>query len=1062
MAVDKNIIDLKAIFTSLSGSNVLLLPDTPLFTIVAVSNDYLKDTGRTAEELLGRPLFDSFPNNPGDPHKTSEKTVRASLEYALKHKEPHYLPLQQYDIPGEKGLYAERFWKAHNKPVLNESGEVVYLIHSVEDVTEKVKADKRELQLKSIEKAFGLFMHTPEIISLLKGKDLVIELANEGALKLWGKGANIVGRPLLEVIPEIKGQGIVELLYSVLETGQPYVAKEEPVVSYANGEKVIHYFDRVYQPYYDEGDTMPSGVFTLSHNVTELVLARKKVQESEEKYRSLFETMDQGFCVFEMLFDASNYPVDYRFLEYNPVFEAQTGLKVAVGKTARELVPNLEPHWFELYGKVALTGEQIRFIEESKAMGRWFEVNAFRVGGEKSRKVALLFTDITERTKADEALKQSENNLRNMILQSPVAMGILRGPEFVVEIANDRMFELWGRGKEDLLHKSIFEGLPEVRHQGYEELLNGVYTTGKSFSAQGIPVTLPRNGTIETVYINLLYEAFREGDGTISGIMAVATDVTEHVMAQRRLEESEATLQQRVVERTADLEKQKSFIASVLESSMDGIYALRAARNAEGVITDFHYLFANTNTAKLLNREIDEIIGASMLTLIPENRSNGFFELFCQLLETGETFQGETHFIAQNINSWYKYVIVPLDKDTVVVSTEDITEKKQASLQIEEQRNLLDNILHNSSNGISVSKIFRDESGKVVDALTILANDAAVKYIGLPKDIYLSKRATEIEPGIIGSSYYQSCIRTLETSEPFFTQYQMESTGRWLELTVSKLDDSHLIQIFTDVTPIKEAQLQLERTVQELKRSNTHLEDFAHAASHDMKEPLRKIRTFADRLKGKLETRMDDVEKGLFVRIENSAERMQLLVDDLLEFSHVSQQLQELEPVNLNDKVQKVLTDLELLIEEKGATFQIDPLPTVKGNRRQLQQLFHNLMGNALKYSKPSIPPVIVIRSHTIKGVDAPKNLPAEQLNKHFHLIEVRDNGIGFEQHYAEQIFEMFQRLHGKAEYAGTGVGLSIAKKVVENHQGYIWAESEPGQGSTFKILLPAEDKKVL
>jgi PAS domain-containing protein len=117
-------------------------------------------------------------------------------------------------------------------------------------------------------------------------------------------------------------------------------------------------------------------------------------------------------------------------------------------------------------------------------------------------------------------------------------MAILRGPSFVVEIANDRMYELWGRGKEKLLNKSIFEGLPEVKDQGYEELLNEVFTTGKNFSAQGIPVTLPRHGKIEIVYINLLYEAFREGDGAISGVMAVATDVTDQVLARMKVEES--------------------------------------------------------------------------------------------------------------------------------------------------------------------------------------------------------------------------------------------------------------------------------------------------------------------------------------------------------------------------------------------------------------------------------------------------------------------------------------------------------------------------------------------
>lgn len=160
------------------------------------------------------------------------------------------------------------------------------------------------------------------------------------------------------------------------------------------------------------------------------------------------------------------------------------------------------------------------------------------MGGVESRKVAVLFTDITEPKKADEAIRQSESNLGNMILQSPVAMAILRGPSFVVEIANNRMYDLWGRGKEELLNKSIFQGLPEVKNQGYEELLNGVFNTGKSFLAQGIPVNLPWDGGIERVYINLLYKAFREGDGTVYGIMAVAMDVIEQVVARMKVEES--------------------------------------------------------------------------------------------------------------------------------------------------------------------------------------------------------------------------------------------------------------------------------------------------------------------------------------------------------------------------------------------------------------------------------------------------------------------------------------------------------------------------------------------
>jgi signal transduction histidine kinase len=299
------------------------------------------------------------------------------------------------------------------------------------------------------------------------------------------------------------------------------------------------------------------------------------------------------------------------------------------------------------------------------------------------------------------------------------------------------------------------------------------------------------------------------------------------------------------------------------------------------------------------------------------------------------------------------------------------------------------------------------------------------------------------------------CVQTLSTGVPFVTQYLIESTGRWLELSVSKMDEDHLIHIFTDVTPIKESQLQLERTVQELKRSNTHLEDFAHAASHDMKEPLRKIRTFTDRLKSSLGNRINEQEVMMMQRIETSAERMQHLVEDLLEFSHVSERPQEMDPLDLNEKIKQILIDLELPIEEKNAVVHVSALPSILGHRRQIQQLFHNLISNALKYSKPDIAPEIFIESRIVKGTDVDIHLSPDLLPQRFHLIEVKDNGIGFEQEYAEKIFEIFQRLHGKAEYSGTGVGLSIARKVVENHNGYIWAKSEVGIGTTFSVLLP-------
>lgn len=236
----------------------------------------------------------------------------------------------------------------------------------------------------------------------------------------------------------------------------------------------------------------------------------------------------------------------------------------------------------------------------------------------------------------------------------------------------------------------------------------------------------------------------------------------------------------------------------------------------------------------------------------------------------------------------------------------------------------------------------------------------------------------------------------------------------------------------------------LQKINSELQRSNQNLEEFAHAASHDLKEPVRKIHFFTSMLKDELTAQLSDSQARAFARIENASQRMGNLIDDLLLYSHVSHRPHETESVDLNLKVRNALEDLELDIAEKKAVINIEKLPVVKGYRRQLQQLFQNLISNALKYSKQDVAPHIEVKAREVS-----------ENGKRYHLVEVKDNGIGFEREYSNKIFQMFTRLHGKDEYSGTGVGLSIVKKVVENHNGFIRVESELGEGSVFQIYLP-------
>jgi signal transduction histidine kinase len=503
-------------------------------------------------------------------------------------------------------------------------------------------------------------------------------------------------------------------------------------------------------------------------------------------------------------------------------------------------------------------------------------------------------------------------------------------------------------------------------------------------------------------------------------------------------------------------DRQAALTNSILDSSINAVFACEAIRDKNGNIIDLEMKRINPAFTRMVNLTEGQVVGKRYLELFPSSLENGTFAMNCEVIETGKSLRKEVYYKGEHLDAWYDVSLSKLGRDGLVVSFADITEQKKAFLQLTQQKALLDNILQHSANGISVTEIIRNEAGEVIDGRTILANDAAVRFTGIPRELYLGKTAVELEPGIIHSPYFQLCLKTLQTGEPQFTQYHLEFTGRWLEISISKMDNDRLITIFTDVTPEKETQMKLEQSLTELKRSNENLEEFTRAASHDLKEPIRKVQFFAERLKGRLGDRLAADERDMMDRMENAAARMKLLVDDLLEYSRVNDQhALEPEPIDLNQKLKAVLSDLELLVMEKKAIIHASRLPTVKGHRRQIQQLFHNLLNNGMKYSKPDVPPVINITAKETTGADSGLPVAPQDLERRYHLIIVQDNGIGFEQEYADKIFNVFTRLHGNAEYKGTGVGLAIVRKVVENHQGYIAAESTPGAGTTFKVLLP-------
>ena len=249
-----------------------------------------------------------------------------------------------------------------------------------------------------------------------------------------------------------------------------------------------------------------------------------------------------------------------------------------------------------------------------------------------------------------------------------------------------------------------------------------------------------------------------------------------------------------------------------------------------------------------------------------------------------------------------------------------------------------------------------------------------------------------------------------------------------------------------DITQRKRAETELLEQADKLARSNGELEQFAYVASHDLQEPLRKIQAFGDRLKTKYEGGLGPEGLDYLTRMQNAAARMQILIQDLLALSRVASNSKPFAPVDLNEVVRTVVSDLEMRIRDTSGRVDLGPLPVIFGDRGQMAQLFQNLIGNGLKFRKPGEQPVVSIHA---------KFLTLQQDDSNGWQIVVEDNGIGFDEKYRERIFQIFQRLHGRNEYEGTGIGLAICRKIVDRHHGSITANSSPGRGAKFTITLP-------
>jgi len=456
---------------------------------------------------------------------------------------------------------------------------------------------------------------------------------------------------------------------------------------------------------------------------------------------------------------------------------------------------------------------------------------------------------------------------------------------------------------------------------------------------------------------------------------------------------------------------------------------------------------------------IESDIGRSIMDISTNIKNNDFIDDIKKVIRTSDPIEKE---IAMTDDRFYIMRITPYlrrDKavDGAVINFIDVSEYKKLS-------SILNSVFKSSTNAITAQKAVRNSDNVIIDFEYLIINPTAEKFFSVRQGALEGKRLMDVFPNA-REEYFRKYAEVAETGRTLNFEYYSKSNEKWFDVTVVKMMDG-IVTTHTDITENKNSEYliaqnledlklttqQLEDSNAQLERSNYDLLQFASIASHDLKEPLRKIQAFGNILQSKVKDRLIPEEQNYFAKMISASGRMQTLIEDVLTLSKLSNNGLSKDDVDLNGIIKRICEDLEITIHDKQARIIASDLPRVHAVPGQMRQLFQNLISNSLKFSeKEGNHPVITIQQKAVPSFFiADTNIdPAA-----FICISVKDNGIGFENEYHEKIFGIFQRLHGR-NYEGTGIGLAIARKIIDNHGGYITARAELHKGAEFFILLP-------
>lgn len=941
------------------------------------------------------------------------------------------------------GHMEDVYWTFSYSPVNDDDGKINGVLVICSETTNQVNIHKK-LEESNV-RSLNNILQAPNAMCIFRGPEYTIEIANKLMLEIWERTEEeVLHKPVFEALPEVGNQGLEEIIKNVYTTGETFTANELPVTLNRKGKPVTNYINVTYEAL-KESDGKISGILAVANDVTLQVLSRTAVEDSEKRFRNIVKQLPLGIGILkgpDLIVEMANSTY-LHIIDKNeedvlnrPIFESVP--------EAKETVLPLLKNVFET-GVPYYTDElPVRLNRYKKEELGYFNLVFYPLKEENNSisGVIVVSYEVTEEVKSRHLLTESEKAFRKIVMESPIAMAIFRGKDQIIEMANlTMMHNIWQKEEKDTIGKPLLEVFPELENQKYPELLNEVVSNGKTIREYEAIAYVDIKGKLKKFYLDYEYTALFEKNGQPSGVMVTVNDVTSKVKARKKVENAEerARLAAEIGEiATWDLDLQnKKLIYS--DNLLD--------------------VFGFEKNAKITYQDVRSRVLAEDDHII--------VEAFEKALQTSiYKYEARIHKLDNSI-SWIKvHGRIFFDENN------DPSKMLGTLMDITDEKNSQEILMKNEAK----FRLLADSMPQLIWTSDTLGNlnyfnETFYKFCGLSKDEIDKNGWLQIVHPDDREENVKLWMNSVKTGNDYlfvhrFKRYDGEY--RWqLSRAIAQLDEKGNIQMWvgssTDIEDQKnftnqleeqiiERTTQLELTNRDLVNMNIELQSFAYISSHDLQEPLRKIQTFASRLADLDEKNISDNARTYLTRIELSAKRMQNLIQDLLAYSRANSADRVFTVVNIDEIAEEVISDFSDRIEEKKAEIKYHNLGEATLIQFQFRQLLHNLVENALKFSRKGVAPKVEISSALIKGSTLPN---AEYKDKMYHHFKVSDNGIGFDLLYKDKIFEVFQRLNTESEYRGTGIGLAIVKKIVENHKGIIMVSSEKDKGSVFNIYIP-------